>query len=641
MTRPLGVICLVILLTAIAYWAGLSGPLVFDDAQNLLPISQWLQGECGWTSVVFGNESGRFGRPISMASFVLNVWLLGPEVWSLKLGNLVLHLFNGALVYLLFADLLRARALTREPSATSHWLPVLAAALWLLHPLLASTVLYVVQRMAMLSATFLLLAMLSYLRGRLDLQAGRVRRGWLLLLLAVPLCTVLAALSKENGVLAPALCAVIEMCVFFPAAGSRRPWPSRLVVLAGLVAPALIAIALVAMQHPVITGGYVDRPFTLAQRLLTQPRVLWDYIGSLVLPFGPRLGLYHDDYPTSQGLFQPVATLLAILAWLIVLAIGWWQRRRIPGLLLGTGIFLVGHALESSVFPLLMYFEHRNYLPAVGAIWALLAVAVHLAERLRPRMHHASRIFASASVAVVVVLAMATAGRAMVWRSQDTLLAQALEYHPDSRWLRLALIQQAMARTPPDAGTAREHAERLLSSSEPSTRRLGAVLELTVDCASGNDAKPSLVATAFAGRPEPMEADLLVAIESLTEGLIHTPCAGLAPADAATRLEGLLGRSTLPDTSRNIWRLRLKAAKLELAAGHRDAALAQARLALARGHAEAPVPLFVAALLLQRNDIAGASRMVDLAQTKIRADDVQGNHLIEQYRLEIRARRER
>lgn len=639
MIRPLGILCLVILLTAIVYWVGLSGPLVFDDAQNLLPITQWLHGERGWTSVVLGNESGRFGRPVAMTSFVFNVWLLGPDIWGLKLGNLLVHLLNGVLVHALFAALLRARALTRDPPVTSRWLPVLAAAIWLLHPLFASTVLYVVQRMAMLSATFLLLAMLSYLCGRLDLQAGRVRRGWLLLLLAVPLCTLLATLSKENGVLAPALCAVIELCVFLPAAGMRRPWPSRLVVFAGLVAPALIAIALVAMQHPAITSGYVDRPFTLAQRLLTQPRALWDYIGSLVLPFGPRLGLYHDDYPVSQGLLAPATTLLAILAWLGVLGMGWWQRRRIPGLLLGTGIYLVGHALESSVFPLLMYFEHRNYLPAVGAIWALLAVATYVAERLRPHMHQANRIFAFASIAIVAVLALATAGRATVWRSQATLLAQALEYHPDSRWLRLALIQQAMTQTPPDIDAARRDAQRLLSSPDPSTHRLGAVLDLTINCSIGKEAKPALVAIAFAGKPEPMEPDLLLAFESLTVGLIQTPCPGLAPANAAKRLEDLLDRSALPANNRNMWRLRLKSAKLELAAGHHDAALAQARLALGDGAAEAPVPMLVAALLLQRGDTAGASRMVDLAQARIRADDVEGNRLVEQYRAEIRARR--
>src|SRR5665213_3522880 len=101
-------------LTVLVYWIGLHGPLVFDDAQNLAPINDWLQGRVGWTSVVFGNTSGLFGRSLSMASFVLNVTLLGADTWGLKLGNLLIHLVNGALVYALFTGLIRQGALTRD-----------------------------------------------------------------------------------------------------------------------------------------------------------------------------------------------------------------------------------------------------------------------------------------------------------------------------------------------------------------------------------------------------------------------------------------------------------------------------------------------------------------------------------------------
>ena len=623
-----------ILLTAAIYWPGLHGPLIFDDVQNLLPITQWLHGERGWQSVVFGNGSGTFGRPVSMASFVLNVALLGPEIWSLKLGNLLLHLLNGSVVYLLFAALLRQRAMTRAPNASNHWLPLLGAAIWLLHPLFASTVLYVVQRMAMLSALFMLLAMLAYLHGRAALAAGQHRRAWPLLAL-VPFCTALAALSKENGVLAPALCAVIELCVFAPEAGRRRPWLSRLVIAFGLLVPASVAVTLTAIQYPAITGGYANRPFTLTERLLTQPSVLWDYIGSLLLPYGPRLGLYHDDYPISNGLFEPASTALAIAAWLLALGLAWRWRQRIPGLLLGLGIFLVGQALESSVFPLLMYFEHRNYLPSVGAIWALLSLAVYGVERLRPHMDQATRIFPIAAIALVLALCVSTAGRAMVWQSQSTLLAQAQQYHPDSRWLRVALIQQAMAQTPPIIDDARSSADHLLASKDPSAHRLGGVLKLMMECATAGHAPPDLVNAAFGGDPKPIEPDLLVAFESLSEGLISQPCTGLAPPSAADQLADMLDRATLSPRSGSIWRLRLKAAKLNLAAGRRDEALRQARLAWAGGTADAPVPLLITALLLQRGEITGATAMLDKAEAKMRSDDIAGRRLAEQYRKEI------
>lgn len=624
-----------LLLAAAIYCLGLAGPLVFDDPQNLAPLAQWVQGQRDWTFVVFGNESGLFGRPVSMASFVLNVVLLGPDISSLKLGNVVIHLANGVLVYLLFSLLLHRRALAQEGVATNRWLPLLGTAIWMLHPLLASTVLYVVQRMAMLASLFMLAAMISYLKGRLALEQGNRRQAWGLFALVVP-CTLLAALSKENGILAPALCAVMELFVFAPPSGTRRPWTSRFVIGIGLLAPAMVAISLVLLQHPAVMGGYANRPFTLDERLLTQARVLWNYVGALVLPYGPRLGLFHDDFGVSHSLTDPPTTAVAILAWLGTLAVAWNLRKTIPGLALGLGIFLVGQAFESSIFPLLMYFEHRNYLPAVGAIWAMLSCAVYLAERLRPHMHSARHIFPLAAIGLVMALAVATAGRALVWQSQFSLLAQGLRQHPESRWLRISLVQQAMQQS--DAKSAIAHADVLLASLDPSTRRLGATLKTMVICATSQPVPEDLKQTVFSGRPEPIEPDLLVALESLMEGLIAQPCAHLPPLNAATLLSALLDRSSLSPRSRSIWRLRLKAAKLYIAGGRPSEALRQAQLAWTGGAAEAPVPLLISALLLQLGDDAGAAKMLDAAQEKISPRDKTGLGLISKYRSELARR---
>ncbi|MEO9080180.1 MAG: hypothetical protein ABI268_12840, partial [Rhodanobacter sp.] len=197
-------LAVVLALTAAIYWQGLAGPLVFDDITNLSPIAAWMAGKISLHSLVFENHSGLFGRPLSMASFALNAAITGPGVWGLKLGNLLLHLGNGLLVYALFVALLRSSGCTRQPLPPTalRWLPVLAAALWLLHPLLVSTVLYTVQRMAMLSTSFMLLGMLIYVQARRALAEGRrPRAAFIRLLLGVGACTVLASLAKENGAL--------------------------------------------------------------------------------------------------------------------------------------------------------------------------------------------------------------------------------------------------------------------------------------------------------------------------------------------------------------------------------------------------------------------------------------------------------
>jgi hypothetical protein len=553
-------------LTLLVYWIGLYGPLLFDDRPSLIPVAAWLEGRADWISVMFGNTSGLFGRPVSVASFMANGALSGAGVWGLKLGNVLIHLFNGALVFALFGVLIRCGALTRKADRSASWMPWLGASIWLLHPLMVSTVLYVVQRMAMLSALFTLAALLSYVHGRIALVEGRRQRALALLAIGVPLCTLLASLSKENGILAPALCAIVELFVFQPAQGKQRPWPSRAWIGLTLVLPAFAAIVLTLAQADVITVGYANRPFTLIERLLTQPRVLWDYVGALMLPNGPRLGIYHDDYVTSLGLFDPPTTALAIIAWIALLAAAWRVRREIPGLALGVGIFLVGQALESTVFALLMYFEHRNYLPAVGLVWAVLSVIAFGIDTLRQRTGQTSRLFAIAGCALVLVLTVATAARASVWRSKNAIMQQALVYHPNSRWLRQDLIAEAMGDQPPDFEAVHSHSAHLLASNDPSTRRLGAVERVLVDCVSGTTIEPAFVGAMFEGRPEPLEADLVAVFELLGQRISATPCSGLSADQMAENLDGMLNRSQLSPDNSAIRQLHSQVAQLRAAA---------------------------------------------------------------------------
>src|SRR4051812_24234330 len=119
-------------LTLAMYWIGLSGPLVFDDIQNLTPLAEWSQGARGWTSVVFGNDSGLFGRPVAMATFLLNALWLGPGIWGFKLVNVLIHLANGVLVFALFQGFTRRDKRTSQPARS--WQPWFACSIWLLHP---------------------------------------------------------------------------------------------------------------------------------------------------------------------------------------------------------------------------------------------------------------------------------------------------------------------------------------------------------------------------------------------------------------------------------------------------------------------------------------------------------------------------
>lgn len=350
-------------LTVALYWLGIDGSFFFDDEANILHIERLRLTEISlpalceaWRSGI----SGPSGRPIAQLSFALNHYFSGSfDPFAFKATNLVIHLLTGVLVF--FA----ARSLSLNQIFAS-----IAASLWLLHPIQLTPVLYAVQRMTSLSALFLLAGFLLHILGRVRDGRG----GWLMLLVAWAVCWPLSFFSKETGVLFPLFALTWELII-------RRSQIGRLDafarVLAGLLGVGALA-ALIYMLLPAgqwLWAGYGTRGFSLLERLLTEGRVLWFYLGLLVFPRLEAFGLYHDDMPISASLLSPWTTLPAWLGLISLAWLAWRARRRAPLLAFGIAWFLVGHSLESTVLPLEIAHEHRNYLPSVGlaliGAWAL------------------------------------------------------------------------------------------------------------------------------------------------------------------------------------------------------------------------------------------------------------------------------
>jgi hypothetical protein len=166
---PLLVALLIIALTWWAYAPGLHGPFLFDDFANLPalgaigPIDNW---PSFWRYVTSGTADPT-GRPLTLLSFLVDAhnWPAAP--YSFKRTNLIIHLLNGALLYPLLTKLGQALAVDTYRSRTAA---LFGTTLWLLHPLLVSTTLYVVQREAMLPATFVLAGLLIWLHGRISVD---------------------------------------------------------------------------------------------------------------------------------------------------------------------------------------------------------------------------------------------------------------------------------------------------------------------------------------------------------------------------------------------------------------------------------------------------------------------------------------
>jgi len=414
--KPTGPAAMALAALLVAAWLvyapGLSGNFLFDDWVNLPPLGAFGPVD-NWHTLVTYLLSGiasATGRPMAMLSFLIdaNNWPASPEPF--KYTNVMIELLNGALLAWMMFNVVTILGTDRRRAA---WAAVLGAGIWLLHPLMVSTTLFVVQRMAMLAATFVLVGLLCYVHGRRRLAQGLTRSGYLWMSAGVGLCTPLAALSKENGALLPLFALVLEQIVFQHSTSSVKlehsPRGWRLWKLGFLFLPLICLGAYLLVQLPSMLNGYATaRNFTLGERLLTEGRVVARYIYVLLVPRAYTAGLFNDGLTVSRSLFQPWDTAPCILALLALLTLGWRVRRREPLLSFAVLFYLAGQLLESTFIPLELYYEHRNYLPAIF-LPLPLAVWLVTTQRLTRRFR------AGIGVTALCLLGVLTWTRASLW----------------------------------------------------------------------------------------------------------------------------------------------------------------------------------------------------------------------------------
>lgn len=370
------IVMLALLLVAgwFAYHPGLSGDFLFDDFGNLPalgatgPIDHWATF---WRYITSGTADPT-GRPLTLLSFLLDArdWPASPLPF--KITNVSLHLLNGAL---LAAVLLRLGRALRLDEIQARIAALFGAGAWLLHPLLVSTTLYIVQREAMLPATFTLIGIYGWMAAREALARGDVRLGVAGMLLSAWGCTLLATLSKANGALLPLLLLLIEWIVLAPRQTIPSPADSRRLrgatwILLGLPLAALALWLLVSLPGQ-IRGTEQIRGWTTGQRLLTEPRVIVDYLRLLFVPHAHSSGLFNDAFPVSTGWLHPGNTLPCVLAVLALIGTGFALRRRAPAVALALLFYFAAQLLESGWIPLELYYEHRNYLPSMLLFWPI------------------------------------------------------------------------------------------------------------------------------------------------------------------------------------------------------------------------------------------------------------------------------
>lgn len=421
------------IVTAVIYTAGLYGGFLFDDYPNIVDnhgVQPTGPSSSELVRAALSSPSSELKRPLASLSFAINYLATGLNPFWMKLTNLVIHLINGLLVFLLAKLLIRSSidsvdecveatkgheiqpSLLHLPKPDSEQqgesvsrsnvsvlveksvrntgiIGALIAASWMLLPINLTGVLYVVQRMESMANVFVLLGLIGYISGRRRMlrsestlhkpstrhafyKASSYLRGFLLCVSSITLLAVFGILAKETAVMLPLYALLVEWIVFhFVMTNGKRDWRILALFVLVLVVPMIIGLSwlLPGILDP---AAWTTRDFTLRTRLLSEARIVTDYVRWTLLPSPDALSFYHDDFRQSTGLLTPWTTLASIgfLAALIALII--YTRRRIPLVALGLALFLGCQLLTGTIVPLELIYEHRNYFASFGLMLAVI-----------------------------------------------------------------------------------------------------------------------------------------------------------------------------------------------------------------------------------------------------------------------------
>ena len=464
-----------------AYWSGLHGGFFFDDGPSILFAKGVHLKElslAAFQEVLASGTSGPTQRPVAQLSFALNHYVSGLSPFAYKATNLAIHAANGLLIYLLALRL--TSPFGRKNSTLTPEIGALGlSSAWLLHPIQLLPVLHVVQRMTSLSAFFLLSAVLLHIDARE--RSGSSNK---VQLLVTWLCFwPLSILTKETGLLFPLFVLAWELTIRKATHGTDCFTRAFTTTISTILLGASIYLLLPASNW--LWAGYGFRDFSMVERLFSEGRVLWLYLSLIVCPRLGAFGLQHDDIAISTSLYSPWTTTPAVLSILALLWISWVSRKRFPLAAFGIFWFFIGHLMESTILPLELAHEHRNYLPLFGVLLSFFS----LMERLVERKGIGQTLGIALSVSFIAYASFVTTLRAHAFGDNIRMTQMEAENHKNSprahyeAGLALAYHPAAADSSTPVYAFARKHYEESEKLSGKSKHSLVGLIHL--NCQAG------------------------------------------------------------------------------------------------------------------------------------------------------------
>jgi len=393
---------LLIASAGIAVYANSAGGKFLWDDDLLVRGNPVIKEWSNAPEVLLGRQTAPQGaqlyiyRPLQFISYMADHSLWGLDARGYHLTNVAIHILT-ALCICWFAYLISNNLL----------LASITGLLFVVNPLNTEAVSYISGRADPLSALFIFLGMIFYVRSE---EAGKRRYFYLALL-----CWIASVLSRESGLVFPLL-----LLVYHISFGKKLDWR--------YLSPLFLAVLLYAAIAPNARNIYLGCPTSIAERLPGFFASITGYAKLLLAPVG-----LHMEYGNRLFAWSDPAVMLGAAITVSLIALAFARRNsRAGGSVFCFSVLWFFAALlpYSGILPMNAYMaEHWLYVPAFG--FFLIAAkwfSALMAGRFR-------RVAAAAVMILLLAYSAMTVAQNRYWSDPIRFYETTLRYAPESHRL--------------------------------------------------------------------------------------------------------------------------------------------------------------------------------------------------------------
>ncbi|MFA5275676.1 MAG: hypothetical protein WC417_02145 [Candidatus Omnitrophota bacterium] len=398
------VIIILCLLSLGIYFNSLNNGFIFDD--KALILNNPFIKSSNFPAVIFKKDI--YGHWIGQASYslmyrplqILTYWL-DYKIWGLNpfgfhLTNLILHLLNGILIYLLLLKLF-----------SDVRLSAVAAALFIAHPLNLAVVSYISGRADSLSLLFMLLSLLFFLKDFYALSL---------------LSSVFALLSRENAL---TLCFFIALVIMVQKKEKKNYILLLPFILLGLLY-AGFRFVLFGFSGLAVHG----QGMVLSGYLLNCANLALQYVSLILFPFNLH---FFRTTPFISGLFNLKAIFIILIGLYALLLL--WKLRKDKIFVFGSLWFLSG------LIPAFMMFDgFRKFKQALIAESWVYQAAIGFFLILSFCLLKLKKAGLLICACLVLYFGALTIYNNSTWKDAVSFDKNTLKYFPDDNPFRRILI---------------------------------------------------------------------------------------------------------------------------------------------------------------------------------------------------------